>query len=151
MAYSAEISREYPSCFLFVIDQSGSMADKYVSVNKPKSEALSDVINRMLTQLVIKCSFPEVRDYYHVGVIGYGANGVGPAFSGALAGKSLVPISEVADNPARIEERTKRKFDGAGGLVEETVKFPVWFDPTAQGGTPMTEAFKQCNKIISSL
>lgn len=52
MAYSAEISRNNPSYFLFVIDQSGSMSDNYVSVGKPKSEALADVINRMLQQLV---------------------------------------------------------------------------------------------------
>lgn len=150
MAYSAEISRNNPSCFLFVIDQSGSMADNYVSVNKPKSEALADVINRMLQQLVIKCAKSEgVRDYYHVGVIGYGANGVGAAFSGNLSGQNLVPISAIANNPARIEERTKRISDGAGGLVDTTVKFPIWFDPTANGGTPMTEAFRQANNIIS--
>ena len=89
MAYSAEIIRNNPSCFLFVIDQSGSMSDNYVSVGKPKSEALADVINRMLQQLVIKCAKSEgVRDYYHVGVIGYGANGVGPAFGGSLSNSS---------------------------------------------------------------
>lgn len=150
MAYTAEISRNNPSCFLFIIDQSGSMADNYVSVNKPKSEALADVINRMLQQLVIKCAKSEgVRDYYHVGVIGYGANGVGAAFSGNLSGQNLVPISAIANNPARIEERTKRVSDGAGGLVDTTVKFPIWFDPTANGGTPMTEAFRHANNIIS--
>ncbi|WPV67794.1 vWA domain-containing protein [Chitinophaga sp. LS1] len=150
MAYKAEISRNNPSCFLFIIDQSGSMSDKYVSIGKPKSEALSDVINRMLQQLVIKCAKSEgVRDYYHVGVIGYGANGVGAAFSGNLAGKKLVPVSAIANNPARIEERTKKVSDGAGGLIDTTVKFPIWFDPTANGGTPMTEAFRQANIIIS--
>jgi hypothetical protein len=150
MAYSAEISRNNPSCFLFVIDQSGSMSDNYVSVGKPKSEALADVINRMLQQLVIKCAKSEgVRDYYNVGVIGYGANGVGPAFGGSLSGKNLVPISEIANNPARIEERTKRVSDGAGGLVDTSVKFPIWFDPTANGGTPMTEAFRKANTIIA--
>lgn len=150
MAYSAEISRNNPSCFLFVIDQSGSMSDKYVSVGEPKSKALADVINRMLQQLVIKCAKSEgVRDYYNVGVIGYGANGVGPAFSGNLSGKNLVPISEIANNPARIEERTKRVSDGAGGLVDTSVKFPIWFDPTANGGTPMTEAFRKANTIIA--
>jgi hypothetical protein len=149
MAYTAEISRTNPSCFLFVLDQSGSMADNYVSVGKPKSEALSDVINRMLQQLVIKCAKSEgVRDYYHVGVIGYGANGIGPAFSGSLAGRSLTPISDIANNPARIEERSKKVSDGAGGLVDTTVKFPIWFDPTSNGGTPMKEAFEQANKII---
>ena len=151
MTYSAEISRNNPSCFLFIIDQSGSMSDKYLSVGKPKSEALADVINRMLQQLVIKCAKSEgVRDYYYVGVIGYGANGVNAAFSGNLAGKKLAPISVIANNPARIEERTKRISDGAGGLVDTTVKFPVWFDPTANGGTPMTEAFRQANDIISN-
>lgn len=150
MAYSAEISRNNPSCFLFVIDQSGSMSDNYVSVGKPKSEALADVINRMLQQLVIKCAKSEgVRDYYHVGVIGYGANGVGPAFGGSLSGKNLAPISEIANNPARIEERTKRVSDGAGGLVDTSVKFPIWFDPTANGGTPMTDAFRKANTIIA--
>jgi len=151
MAYTAEISRNNPSCFLFIIDQSGSMSDKYLSVGKPKSEALADVINRMLQQLVIKCAKSEgVRDYYHVGVIGYGAKGVNAAFSGNLAGQKLVPISVIANNPARIEERTKRISDGAGGLVDTTVKFPIWFDPTANGGTPMTEAFRQANDIISN-
>lgn len=150
MAYTAEISRNNPSCFLFIIDQSGSMSDKYASIGKPKSEALADVINRMLQQLVIKCAKSEgVRDYYHIGVISYGANGVGAAFSGNLKGQNLVPISAIANNPARIEERTKKVSDGAGGLIETTVKFPIWFDPTANGGTPMTEAFKQANKIIS--
>lgn len=150
MAYSAEISRNNPSCFLFVIDQSGSMSDNYVNVGKPKSEALADVINRMLQQLVIKCAKSEgVRDYYNVGVIGYGANGVGAAFSGNLSGKNLVPISEIANNPARIEERNKKVSDGAGGLVDTSVKFPIWFDPTAGGGTPMTEAFRQANDIMS--
>jgi hypothetical protein len=150
MAYSAEISRNNPSCFLFIIDQSGSMSDKYASISKPKSEALADVINRMLQQLVIKCAKSEgVRDYYNVGVIGYGANGAGPAFGGYLAGKNLVPISEIANNPARVEERTKKIPDGAGGLVETSVKFPIWFDATANGGTPMTEAFRQANSIMS--
>jgi hypothetical protein len=150
MAYSAEISRNNPSCFLFLIDQSASMSDKYVSIEKPKSEAVADTINRILQQLVIKCAKSEgVRDYYHVGVIGYGAKGAQPAFSGKLAGKNLVPISEIANNPARIEERIKKVSDGAGGLVDTTVKFPIWFDPTANGGTPMTEAFRQANSILT--
>jgi hypothetical protein len=30
--------------------------------------------------------------------------------------------------------------DGAGGILETSVKFPVWFEPKASGGTPMREA-----------
>jgi hypothetical protein len=88
-----------------------------------------------------------VRDYYHVGVIGYGDH-VRPAFGGQLAGMDLLPISTVASTPSRIEERTKKVDDGAGGLVEQRVKFPVWFDPLAHGGTPMCAALTRATGII---
>src|SRR5713226_6712185 len=101
MAYSAEISRSNPTLFVFVIDQSGSMADPAPDQpNRKKSDAVADAINRLLQNLVIRCAKEEgVRDYFYVGVIGYG-NTVGPAFSGALAGKDLVSISEVGNMPA---------------------------------------------------
>lgn len=140
MAYSAEISRTNPSCFLFVIDQSGSMADQLFGVAKTKAAGVADAINKLLQELVIRCAKEEgVRDYFHVGVIGYGAT-VGPAFSGNLAGKQLVTVSEIANSPARIEERLKKVDDGAGGLAEQKVRFPIWFDPNSTNGTPMCSA-----------
>src|SRR5215210_9375477 len=107
MVYTAEVSRSNPSCFLFLIDRSGSMEDDWAGEpGKQKAEGLATVINRLLQNLVIKCAKSEgVRDYYHVGVLGYGDH-VGPAFEGALAGQDLVPISQVADQPARVEDRT---------------------------------------------
>lgn len=150
MAYSAEISRTNPSCFLFVIDQSGSMADPFGGeAGKRKADGVADALNRLLQNLVIKCAKTEgVRDYYSIGVIGYGAN-VAPAFLGALAGKELVPISEVAANPARIEERAKKVDDGAGGLVEQKVKFPIWIEPVANQGTPMVKAMTMAADILN--
>src|SRR5213082_373253 len=116
MTYTAEISRSNPSCFLFLIDQSGSMDDAFGAgeTQRKKADGVADAINRLIQNLVIKCAKSEgVRDYYHVGVLCYGSS-VGTAFGGALAGKELVPISEIADNPARVEERTKKVDDGAG-------------------------------------
>ena len=169
MAYQAEISRGNPSCFLFLIDQSGSMQDVLDPTNvqalsaphvsdgrtythsasgRTKALAVSDAINRLLQNLVLKCAKSEgVRDYYHVGVIGYGKT-VGPAFSGALAGRELVPVSDIANSPARIEERKKKVDDGAGGLVEQTIKFPIWFDPTGNGGTPMCQALTKAHQMV---
>lgn len=152
MAYSAEISRTNPSCLLFLIDQSGSMEDPFGAGDsrRKKADGVADAINRLIQNLVIKCAKSEgVRDYYDVGVIGYGSQ-AGPAFGGALAGRELVPISEIADNPARVEERTKKVDDGAGGLVDQTVKFPIWFDPTAKGGTPMCGALDRARTILST-
>jgi hypothetical protein len=151
MSYSAEISRSNPTCFLFVIDQSGSMSDPIGGGESQhhKADVVADTINRFLSELSIKCAKDEgVRDYFDVGVIGYGAR-VGPAFGGGLAGRELVPISQVASTPARVEDRSKKVPDGAGGLIDQSVKFPVWFDPTANGGTPMVQALTQAQTILT--
>ena len=47
MPYTAEISRTNPSCFLFLIDQSGSMQEPFgtsdgASGGKTKAESLAD-------------------------------------------------------------------------------------------------------------
>lgn len=148
MSYTAEVSRSNPSCFLFLIDQSASMEDSWAGEEKKKADELAVAINRLLQNLIIKCAKSEgVRDYFHIGVIGYGAT-VGPAFGGQLIGKELVPISEVANSPARVEERIKKVDDGAGGLIDQTIKFPIWFDPIAQNGTPMCQALLRAHNIV---
>lgn len=142
MAYTVEISRANPTCFVFLLDQSTSMIDPMAVGETPKrkADAVADALNRLLFELSLKCAKEEgVRDYFHIAVLGYGAQ-VGSAFGGALAGRDLVPLSQVADNPLRVEERAKKVPDGAGGLVETTARFPVWVDPVANGGTPMSQA-----------
>lgn len=152
MAYSVEISRANPTCFVFLLDQSTSMEDPIVAAGegtpKRKADAVADALNRLLFELSLKCAKEEgVRDYFHVAVLGYGAR-IGSAFGGALAGRDLVPLSQVADNPLRVEERAKKVPDGAGGLVETTARFPVWVDPVANGGTPMTQALGQAAALV---
>jgi hypothetical protein len=156
MAYEAEISRTNPSCFLFLIDRSSSMSDPIAGAGSSRSKAqgVADAINRLLQNLVLKCAKSEgVRDYYEVGVIGYSQPKedeirVGNAFTGVLAERDLVPISQVANNPARIEERTRKVEDGAGGLVDQAFKLAVWFDPVADGGTPMCAALRHAYQIL---
>ena len=149
MPYTAEISRANPTCFLFLIDQSGSMAETFGGgAGRRKADGVADAINRLLQTLVIRCATgDDVYPRYEVGVIGYGRS-VGPAFGGVLAGRSLVPINEVANAPASIQERTRKTDDGAGGLIDQTVKFPVWFEPVADGGTPMCEALRRAHHLL---
>jgi len=143
MPYTAEISRTNPSSFVFMIDQSGSMAESFgAHPDKKKAHEVATAINRLLQTLVLRCAKgQEVLDRFHVGVIGYGGKKVASAWGGALAGKTLVPISQLAANPQRVELRVKKIDDGTGGVIEQKVKFPVWFDPAASGQTPMCEAF----------
>jgi hypothetical protein len=140
MPYTAEISRTNPTCFLFLIDQSESMSEVLSDTGKPKSEALADATNRLLQTLVLRCVRGEVvLDRFHVGVIGYGGQ-VAPVLGGKLAGNNLVTVTELAHNPLRVEDRTRKVADGAGGTVEQTFKFPVWFEPAASGVTPLCAA-----------
>jgi hypothetical protein len=148
--YSAEISRANPTCFVFLIDQSGSMADNFgMEGAGRKADFVADVVNRTLHDIVIRCTkTEEIRNYYHVAILGYGGS-VQSALLGPLAGRQIVPISEVAETPARLEVRSKKTPDGAGGLVEQQVRFPVWVDAQSNGGTPMCEALRQANQLIS--
>ncbi len=152
MPYTAEINRSSPTAFIFVIDQSGSMADAMPGSDPPKKkcDAVADIVNNLLRELCLRCKTDtEVRDYFYVGVIGYGAT-VGSAYGGSLAGQELVPLSALANSPAKVEERTKKTDDGAGGLVEQRVKFPVWFEPKANGGTPMCQALGLARKWLET-
>lgn len=153
MSFTAEISRVNPSCFLFMIDQSGSMSDSFGGSDSGTSKAdeLASAINRLLANLIIKCSRDnEVRRYFQVGVIGYGGAGVAPALGGNLTGIDLVGIDEVYENPSRVEDRKKKVSDGAGGLVDTMTKFPVWLDAVANDGTPMCQAFSYVLPILGN-
>ncbi len=159
MPYSAEISRSNPTLFVFLLDQSGSMSDPFGgqaqtgpgSMGASKAAGVADAVNRMLSNLVIRCSQGEVtRRYFEVAVLGYGAQRgqVAPALGGPLAGREIVSIADIGDAPARVEDRTMRQPDGAGGLVEMRVKFPIWFEPVAGSDTPMVQALERAAALV---
>ena len=148
MPYSAEIRRGNPTAFIFLLDQSRSMSERFGGDSHTKAEFVADVVNRTLHDLVIRSTrTEEVRDYYYVSVIGYGRS-VAPVFTGVLAGKTHVPISQIAENPSRIEVRAKRVSDGDGRLVEQQVRFPVWIDAVFGGWTHMCAGFRLVRALI---
>jgi hypothetical protein len=118
---------------------------------KKKAEELATILNKLIHNLCIRCAKSDsIYDYFHVGVLGYSEDSCKPALGGELSGRSLVPISELANKPLRIEDRVKKSDDGAGGVVDQTVKFPVWFDPYWKGGTPMCAALKEATKLVQA-
>jgi hypothetical protein len=149
MPYAAEISRSNPTCFLFLIDQSKSMAGPLGDAGKTKADAVADSVNRLLYTLVLRCVWGQnVLDRFHVGVIGYGRK-VDSALGGALAGQDLTPISKIAHNPLRVEQRINQVDDGMGGLIDQAVKMPIWFEPLADGKTPMSAALERAGTLLA--
>ena len=149
MPYSAEISRTSPTAFLFLLDQSASMQDAFGGAEQrgdaapSKARVLADVVNRLIQNLILRCAKEDgVRDYFHVGVVGYGDR-VQPLIQpgeNQQAPGDLIPISHLAEHPLRLEERLKKANGSNGETVEQRAKVPVWFDPHAKNGTPMCQA-----------
>jgi len=150
MSYQAAIQRSDPTAFIFLVDQSGSMGDK-MSSERTKAQFVADVLNRTLMNLVTRCSKSDgVRNYFDIGVIGYGDSGTCNGFQGALGSSIMHAISDIEANPLRIEDRKRKVDDGAGGIVEQVTKFPVWFEPKSNGGTPMCTAITNVAEQIAA-
>ena len=147
--YQAEISRERPTCFVFIIDQSGSM-DESTESGRTKAQFVADVLNKTFYTLGTNCSKADgVRNYFDIGVIAYGGSGVASGFGGNLSEGLIHSIGKISENPIRIEERLKKIDDGAGGIIEQKTKFPVWFEPTSVGGTPMRSALTKALDVMA--
>lgn len=156
MMYQSEISRSNPGCFLFLVDQSGSMLDNLGGSKKPKCDAVATAINRAINELIHNCVRDEVepRYYFDVGVIGYTTDDnnnarVGSLLNhGSLAGRKLVSVVDLAANP--LDTEIRQRDDGLGGLI--TVKFDIWYrnpPSAAMQGTPMNAALNHCYSILS--
>lgn len=155
MPYSAEISRTSPTAILFLIDQSASMQDPFGGAEQrgdaapSKARVLADVVNRLVQNLVLRCAKEEgVRDYFHVGVVGYGDRV--QSLLQMEGGGELIPIARLAERPLRMDERMKEMPDPSGkpGTVSQRVKVPIWFDPHAKNGTPMCHALDLAAQIV---
>ena len=78
MSYTKSLSSSNPGCFIFLLDQSSSMDDRWE--NTSKKDKVADIINNFLLEMVLTCTQGEsVKDRSYVSVIGYGAK-VGSAY-----------------------------------------------------------------------
>jgi hypothetical protein len=124
-----------------LIDQSGSMDDPWGAGAGKKANGVAEIVNKTLRTFTLICRRgADIKPYFEVGVIGYGENTAGPIFGGALAGRVIVPILDIA-RAARVEERT--------GSEGEKIKSPVWVDPVAHGMTPMCKALALAEQELS--
>ncbi len=154
MPYTADISRNNPGCFLFLLDQSASMKDALGGQpGMRKMDGAADAVNRVLDAISQRCSQGmDIRDYFDIGIITYTTDVSGNAMLGSALPETspeqpFLKVSEVVD-VAEVEERQVKESDGAGGIVEVTRKFPVWLRPMANYGTPMCEALSATSQAL---
>lgn len=154
--YSQEISRQNKACFLFLLDQSFSMAEPLGNSSQRKCDELVTAINGWLQNMAIRASGDEgIKDWMDVGVFGYrtdqGANPIiESALQGPLAGRQLVSITQIGAHPVRIDTRTQYIADEeTGEMIEVPCEVPVWVDAVADGGTPMCHMLYRTHEILS--
>jgi hypothetical protein len=140
--YTQPIDRAHPGCIIFLVDRSTSMEEPLGAGGVSKAESLAHAVNRLVRNLVLQCQRGEqIRDYYHLGLIGYGTT-VGSIFGGDLAGQDLVPISRVADYPLRLVK------EALPGSPDVSLDMPIWLEPVANGATPMVGAIDTAGAIL---
>lgn len=133
--YSAQVNRARPACLLLLVDQSYSMSEPWSEASMSKAQALAHAVNNIIGTAVVLCSKGDNRivDYFELGVLGYNSE-VTSALVGTSISSPLLPISTLANNPKRIEERPQR--------------MPVWIDPAHSGSTAMVSALTAAEKAL---
>ena len=138
--YQESISRKRPGCIIFLLDRSDSMSRSWGG-SETLAEGAARAINSILLELCLRAQKGQGLSYHYfdIGMIGYGlrpmagGEGVESAFGGALAGRDLVPLPELRDNPIAVREVVS---PDAG----PPARAPVWVEPMQGYRTPMCEA-----------
>lgn len=155
MPYTQEISRARKACFLFLLDQSFSMEEPLGNSDKLKKDELATALNAWLQNMTIRASGDTgIKDWMDVGVLGYRTDEQGnpileSALQGVLAGRELVSIKDIGENPLRIDQKQQQLPDEeTGEMISIAAEMPVWVDPKAQGGTPMCNVLHHAYEVL---
>lgn len=148
--YTAQITRNTPTAFIFLVDQSVSMKRMTNLYGEQISlaEAVARIVNKQIYNLILRCvKMDEVRHYYDIAVIGYGHE-VYSGWNGTLAGRGFVSPEEIKNNPykkitVREEVRTRK-----GTQIKEIEK-NQWLETKCDGHwTHVHKAFDRAKKLL---
>lgn len=141
--YRQSVTRSDPGCIVILLDRSDSMKVSWSGTGSSLAVGAALVLNNILLDLCITATTEvnaPVRHYFDIGVFGYGARvitpgeGVESVFGGPLAGRGLVPLPELANNPLTVRE------EPSVDVMSVRAKIPIWVEPVHGYRTPMCEA-----------
>lgn len=150
--YTAQITRNTPTAFIFMIDQSVSMRKEtqLYGETMAMSEAVARIVNHQLNELVLRCiKGNETRDYYDIAIIGYGEEAYS-GWKGELEGRDFVKPSELKEHPykkttVRKETRTRK------GVKVVEVEEVQWIEAEAsESWTKVHRAFDKAKQLLQN-
>lgn len=133
---SLTISSTNPCLIIYLLDQSGSMNDKFGNASHTKAVELANAINDIIYEVGLRCigNAGELKNRFEIAIVGYGKseNLVQSGWEGQLAGKWVVSIKNIFEYP----------------LAQENDK-PIWIKPYSVNNTPMTKAFENAKRLCN--
>jgi len=148
--YTAQITRNTPTAFIFLIDQSVAMK-RTTSLNGETmslAEAVARIVNLQINELVLRCvKMGDMRHYYDIAVIGYGKNAYS-GWQGELEGRDFVSPEELKNHPytriiTRKETRTRK------GVQIKEVEQVQWVSARHDGSlTHVHKAFEKAKTLL---
>jgi len=152
--YTQKITRQNPAAFVFLIDQSGSMSEE-VEINgkeQSKAEVLSSILNQSLNEMIDRCKKGnEVRDYFHICLIGYGGDRDNTAkiiWEKNPYQKAFLTPSELLQCYIGTETITVDSIRPDGSVRQMQKKIYQWVRPCASQLTPMNAAFLLAHDLL---
>ena len=149
-AYTAQITRNTPTAFIFLIDQSVSMQKTTTLYGEemPMAEAVARIVNHQLNELVLRCiKGSETRDYYDIAIIGYGENAYS-GWKGELEGRDFVKPSELKEHPYK-KITTKKETRTRKGVKVVEIEEVQWIEAEAtEGWTRVHHAFEKAKGLL---
>lgn len=125
---------------VFLEDESVSQQQRMAEGTRSKMEAFATSLNSVLRQMADGVPVDVAVVGYHAAADG--RMNVGSRWGGALAGRVWVSSAELKSAPLRVETRHRQVPDPVAGVRQESVEFPVWYDPVFYGNPmPRTPAF----------
>lgn len=148
--YTAQITRNTPTAFIFLVDHSVSMK-KMTSLygeEMTMAEAAARIVNNQINELVWRCvKMGDTRHYYDIAVVGYGAKAYS-GWQGELDGRDFVSPEELKNHPytkivTRKETRTRK------GMQVKEVEQVQWVSARCDGHwTHYHEAYDYAKKLL---
>ncbi len=149
-AYTAQITRNTPTAFIFLVDHSASMSRNTILDGQEMTlaQAAAKIVNDKIQELLYRATkTAEIRHYYDIAVIGYGESAYS-GWNGKLKGRFFVSPQEIHDN-ATISKTTKT-IKTPMGLREREVEVETWLDPRCDGNwTHLHDAVRLTTEILS--
>ena len=150
--YTAQITRNTPTAFIFMIDQSVSMQKmtQLYGETMPMSEAVARIVNHQLNELVLRCiKANETRDYYDIAISGYGENAYS-GWKGGLEGRDFVKPSELKEHPYR-KTTIKKEIRTRKGVRVVEVEEVQWIEADAtKSWTRVHHAFDKAMQLLET-